>query len=74
MEICNGVDANEAKVKLEPITFSDQGSPRENAYRDDDNDGVREDTIDHFNVAKEDMSLMLKDNHQASPFTADNIR
>ena len=29
MEICNGVDDKEAKAKLEPITFSDQGSPRD---------------------------------------------
>ena len=35
MEICNMVDAKETKDKLEPITFSDHGSPREYAYRDD---------------------------------------
>jgi hypothetical protein len=35
MEICNGVDAKEAKDKLEPITFSDQDSPREYDYRND---------------------------------------
>ena len=39
MEICNGVDAKEANRKLEPITFSDHGSPRDNrdnVYRDDE--------------------------------------
>ena len=39
MEICNGVDAKEANRKLEPITFSDQGSHRDkkdDLYRDDE--------------------------------------
>jgi hypothetical protein len=39
MQICIGVDDKEANAKLEPITFSDQGSPRdkkEDLYRDDE--------------------------------------
>ena len=36
MEICNGVEDNQARAKLEPITFSDHGSPRSKVYRDDE--------------------------------------
>ncbi len=48
-EICTSASNKKDEFKLEPITFSDKNSPKEQIYRDDD---IKEDSVDYFSATK----------------------